>query len=199
VSVRIYVEGGPQGSAKSNCRQAFRALFEKVVPHGSFTVIASGDRGGAFKDFCLALEKHRDDYVLLLVDADEEVTSKPWEHLRSRQGDQWRAPEGSQDEQAHLMVQMMESWFLADKEMLSEYYGKGFVAGSLPRRENIELIAKKDVLTALANATRNSQKGEYHKTRHGFDLIECLSPDLLRTGSKHADRLFVVLERETRN
>jgi hypothetical protein len=199
VSVRIYVEGGYQGSTKSNCRQAFRAFFEKVVSPGSFTVIACGDRGSAFQDFCLALGKHRDDYVLLLVDSEEAVTAEPWQHLRNRQGDQWPRPACSRDDQAHLMVQAMEAWFLADKQMLSEYYGKGFLANSLPRQPNVELIAKQDVFRALEHATRNTQKGEYHKTRHGFDLLERVDPDRLRAASGHADRLFVVLERETGN
>lgn len=199
MSVRIYVEGGYQGSTKSNCRQAFRALFEKVVPVGSFKVIACGDRGSTFQDFCLALRKHTDDYVLLLVDSEEAVTVAAWQHLQNREGDRWQRPAGSDDDQAHLMVQAVEAWFLADKGMLSEYYGKGFLAGSLPRQSNVELIAKRDVFASLEHATRRTQKGEYHKTKHGFDLLERINPDRVRAASRHADRLFVTLERKIRS
>lgn len=51
MSVRIYVEGGSEGSTKSNCRKAFAAFFEKVIRAGSFKVIASGSRQKAYEDF----------------------------------------------------------------------------------------------------------------------------------------------------
>jgi uncharacterized protein DUF4276 len=197
VSVRIYVEGG-QGTTKNGCRQAFRTFFEKVVPRGSFTVIASGNRGAAFKDFCLAQRQNREDYNILLVDSEASVAVDPWQHLATRQGDKWRRPTGVSDDQAHLMVQVMEAWFLADRQVLADYYGQGFTAGSLPRRANLELISKRDVFRALRHASKNTRtKGEYHKTRHGFDLLELIDPNLVRTASAHADRLLVVLQRET--
>ena len=197
MSVRIYVEGGHQGSTKSSCRQAFRAFFQKVISPGSFTVIASGSRGAAFQDFCSALKAHQHDYVILLVDSEEAVAASPWLHLQGRQGDQWHRPPGVHNDQAHLMVQVMEAWFLADRQALAEYYGQGFLADSLPGQANVELITKQDVFRALEHATRKTQKGEYHKTRHGFDLIERINPDRIRAASHHADRLLGVLERET--
>jgi hypothetical protein len=157
--VRIYVEGGSQGSTKSDCRQAFRSFFEKVVPRGSFVVIASGDRGAAFKDFCSGLRQHQSDYVILLVDSEGPVEARPWQHLMAREGDKWRRPAGADDDQAHLMVQVMESWFLADRQVLIDYYDQGFLATSLPGQRNIELISKQDVFRALQYASRNTQKG----------------------------------------
>ncbi len=197
MSVRIYVEGGgEQGSTKSDCRQSFRSFFGKLVPVRSFRVIASGSRSDAFQDFCAALKRHPDDYIILLVDSEEAVTSAPWQHLRNRQGDRWTYPAAASDDQAHLMVQAMESWFLADRSVLTDYYGQGFLAGSLPGQPNIELISKQDVLTALQHASKKTQKGEYHKTRHGFDLLERIDPNRVRAASVHAERLLVVLERE---
>jgi len=197
VSVRIYVEGGFQGSTKSTCRQAFRAFFEKVIPRGSFAVIASGDRGSAFKDFCLALKQNQGDYIILLVDSEEAVEGGPWQHLAARQGDNWQRPSGTSEDQAHLMVQVMESWFLADQKALAAYYGQGFLAGSLPGQPNVELISKMDVFRAIQHASKNTKtKGEYHKTRHGFDLLEMIDPNLVRAASVHAVRLLTVLQRE---
>ena len=95
------------------------------------------------------------------------------------------------------MVQAMESWFLADKQALTDYYDQGFLVGSLPGQPNIELIAKQDVFRALQHASRNTQKGEYHKTRHGFDLLELIDPNRVRAASRHAERLLIVLQRET--
>jgi hypothetical protein len=196
--VIVFVEGGSQGSAKNGCRQAFRTFFEKVIPRQSFRVIASGDRGSAFKDFSLALRQNPDDYNILLVDSEEAVAASPWKHLAARQGDEWHRPAGAVDDQAHLMVQVMESWFLADRQALADYYGQGFIAGSLPGQPNVELISKRDVFKALQLASKNTKtKGEYHKTRHGFDLLEVIDPNLVRAASVHAERLLAVLQRET--
>jgi hypothetical protein len=196
VMVQIFVEGGSQGAAKSGCRQGFRTLFEKIVPKGSFRIIASGSRGDAFKDFCLALKRNPDDYNVLLVDSEELVVLQPWEHLANRVGDGWRRPAGSGDDQAQLMVQVMEAWFLADRQALAEYYGQGFLADSLPGQPNIELISKQEVFRVLRHASKNTRtKGEYHKTRHGFDLLELVDPELVRKASLHADRLFKLLQR----
>jgi hypothetical protein len=198
VSVRIYVEGGFEGSTKAACRQAFRAFFEKVIPRGSFKVIASGDRGAAFEDFCLALKQNHGEYTILLVDSEEPVAAGAWQHLASRQGDNWKQPVGATDEHAHLMVQVMEAWFLADRQALAGYYGQGFTAGSLPGQPSIELISKQDVLRALKQASKNTKtKGEYHKTKHGFDLLELIDPNRVRAASVHAEHLLTVLQRET--
>lgn len=91
----------------------------------------------------------------------------------------------------------MESWFLADRLTLANYYGPEFLANSLPRQQNIETISKARVYASLEHATKPTRKGEYHKTRHGFDLLEKIDPTLVRVSSKHAERLFLVLERET--
>jgi hypothetical protein len=195
--VLIYVEGGHQGSTKSACRQAFRLFFEKVIPPGSFQVKASGGRASAFQDFKAALKRHPNDYVMLLVDSEEAVSTGCWQHLRNRVGDEWHQPLGTVDDQAHMMVQVMEAWFLSDEATLISYYGQEFLAKSLPGQPNVELIAKQSVFDALRHASRPSQKGEYHKTRHGFDLLERIDPSKVRAASSHADRLFMVLERET--
>jgi hypothetical protein len=197
VSVRIYVEGGFQGSTKSDCRTAFRLFLEKAIAPKSFRVIASGSRNDAFADFCQALKHHPGDYIILLVDSEEPVTTDPWQHLWNRTGDNWQRPTTAGEDQAHLMVQVMESWFLADKQTLADYYGQGFLVGSLPGQLKIEFLSKQDVFNGLHHASRKTQKGEYHKTRHGFDLLALINPKRVRAASPHAERLFAVLERET--
>jgi hypothetical protein len=197
VSVRIYVEGGFQGSTKSDCRTAFRLFLEKAIPPKSFSVIASGSRKDAFDDFRDALKRHPSDFIILLVDSEEAVMTGPWQHLRDRTGDNWQRPAKANEDQAHLMVQVMESWFLSHKEVLTEYYGHGFLVGSLPGQPNIELVPKDDVFDKLQHASKKTQKGEYHKTRHGFDLLAMIDPGRVRAASPHADRFLTVLERET--
>ena len=72
------------------------------------------------------------------------------------------------------MVQCMESWFLADVSTLESFFGAGFRAASLAKRDDIENVIKQDVLSSLESASRSSRKGTYHKGRHSFDI---LAPD----------------------
>jgi hypothetical protein len=84
----------------------------------------------------------------------------------------------------------MESWFLADPETLSKYYGQGFAAGSLRPTRNVEEVPKQKVEAALNLATRHTQKGKYHKMNHGPEILERVNPALLRSRAPHCDRLF---------
>jgi hypothetical protein len=57
----------------------------------------------------------------------------------------------------------------------------------------VEQIEKNALLSALKNATRNTLKGEYHKTRHGFKILEKLDVSKVRKAAHHCDRLFTIL------
>lgn len=151
----------------------------------------------AFQNFCDALARNADELILLLVDAERPVRSGVWAHLGARP-DNWSRPRVARDEQAHLMVQSMEAWFIADKEELAEYYGQGFRLRSLPSRRDIEAIPKDDLVPALERAARDTKKGTYHKTAHGYDILGLVSPAKIREKSPHADRFFNVLEVLTR-
>lgn len=91
------------------------------------------------------------------------------------------------------MVQMMEAWFLADSEALGAYYGQRFGAKALPGRENVEQIPKADVERFLKEATKKTQKGEYHKIRHGSELLARIDPDKVRKRAPHCERLLAML------
>ncbi len=99
----------------------------------------------------------------------------PGAHLLQR--DDWK---NLPDEQVHLMVQCMESWFLADKGALAKYCGQGFRANNLPGNLKIEEVLKEDVANGLKSATRDTTKGEYHKTKHWFEILELINPEAVR-------------------
>lgn len=199
MSARVYAEGGGNGRAlKARCREAFRTFFEAAGLAGRLPrVVPGGSRRATCDDFCTALNDPRNDaFIVLLVDSEGPVAEGvgPCTHLRNRQGDGWDRPEGATDEQAHLMVQCMESWFLADPESLAGIYGNGFRPNALPRRADIERIAKQDVFAGLQNATRDcgGRRG-YRKGRDSFEALAELNPDKVTAASPHAERLFDVL------
>lgn len=196
MKVVVYVEGGGhQRKTLDDCRRGFGQLFEKVVREGqSPKVRACGGRGDTFHDFQRDVRQGKEGFLIILVDSEEPVGANvtPWNHVRTQDG--WKKPKNVREDQAHLMVQCMESWLLADRDALSEYYNQGFFVNSLPGRTNIEEIPKRDVAQALDHATRPTQKGVYHKTRHGFELLANIDPAKVRAASGYARRFFEVLE-----
>jgi hypothetical protein len=198
VSVRIYIEGGGDTSiSKETLRIAFGRLFSKVFAAGfnSPKPITCGTRRHAFERFQSDLTRRINDHCILLVDSETMVTtqSSVWEHLSAR--DNWQKPASAMPEQAHLMVQCMESWFLADKDALDKYFGADFRLDSLPQNPNVEQISKSDVLQKLDHAAKPTTKAGYHKTRDGPKILEELDPRNVRKGSMHADRFFQTLEK----
>ena len=195
VRVKIYVEGGGDGNAlRTRCREGFSRFFRRAGFDGRMpAIVACGSRNDAYQSFCMALENAgAEDFPLLLVDSEAPVNQAPWDHLRTR--DNWAKPDGAADEHAHLMVQCMEAWFLADRRQLQRFYGQGFTANSLPQNQNVEQVAKADLLNSLDNATRNTKtKGRYRKGEHSFELLGGLDPDDVCRGSVHADRLIGTL------
>jgi len=156
-------------------------------------IVACGSGTEAFADFCDALEDHPDALNLLLVDAETAVSGEPWEHLKKTEAGSM-STSAKLNDQYHLMVQTMEAWLLTDRENLANYYGSGFNAKSLPKTANVELVAKTQLSDALLAATKNTTKGPYHKTEHGFALLGSTDPAKARK-SKHCDRLFTTIEK----
>ena len=196
MNVTVYVEGGGNVRAtKKRCRQGFSALFRKAGLSGRMPrVFAAGGRADAWRDFRTALaEAGENDFIVLLVDSEAPVRDDrtPWGHLREQ--DNWDRPNGATEQHAHLMVQCMESWFLADMDALAGFFGDGFNGGALPRRPDIENVSKRDVERGLKRATRPSGKGEYHKGRHSFEVLATVDPGRVVNGSPHAKRLIDTL------
>ena len=197
MTVKVYVEGGGNTRGlRARCREGFSSFFGKAGLVGRMPqVVACGRRQGAYDKFRGALaSSNEQEFIVLLVDSEGPVKARsgPWHHLRTR--DRWDKPEDATDDNAHLMVQCMESWFLADKDRLAAFFGRGFNRNALPANQNVEEVAKADVLDGLRNATRQCQpKGEYGKARHSFEILSEVDPARVLAASPHAKRLVDTL------
>lgn len=194
MSVKIYVEGGP-GKLERECRRGFSEFLKSAGLRDKMPrIIACGGRGKAYDKFCTAQRKAQaDEFIVLLVDSEEGVEEGvgPWVFLKRR--DRWNKPDGTGDDNAHLMVRCMEAWFLADRATLAQFFGDGFNANSLPNRSDVENIPKSDLYDALKRATQRSRKGEYGKGPHSFDLLAQLDPQKVVAASPYARRLVDTL------
>ena len=202
MKIKIYVEGGGDTrDLRSSCREGFSEFFRKAGLEGKMpSILACGGRQQAYKSFCTALEDtDQTDFIVLLVDSEGPVKQDTsWEYLRMQNKNKqksWEQPVNAEDDNAHLMVQVMETWFLADKETLAGYFGQGFKEKALPPNPDIENISKPDVLNRLKSATREcTPKGEYGKGRDSFKILANIDPNKVTAASPHAKRLVNTLK-----
>ena len=173
------------------CRRALGTFVTRAgVAPGTVEIEACGSRGNAYRDFVRDANR-RGSSAILLVDAEGPVTARtPWKHLQTNSG--WSRPRGATNTQCHLMVEVMESWFLADVSALQSFYGQGLQVGALPRNPAIENVPKQDVLNGLARATRRTGKGSYKKA-HSFRILESVDPARVMSASPHAQQFIGAL------
>ena len=164
VTVKLCVEGGGDSKVlRSQCRKGFQSFFEKAGLAGKMpSVVTCGSRGNAYRDFEAARGAGQD--AILLVDAEGPVTAMgTWEHLKAQ--DNWNRPAKATADECHLMVQVMESWFLADPEALQSFYGQGFRPQSLRANPNTEEVFKQDVF--IVSTLQLAQRRRVATTRGG--------------------------------
>jgi len=198
--VTIYMEGGGDTyGLRRECRTGLAALLSKVITGKSKPkVIACGSRNKAFDRFRTASASPRSgDYILLLIDSEKEISGDEgaWSFLKT--SDKWDRPPSSEEDQAQLMIQSMETWIIADPSLLSSYFGQGFKPKKLPSH-NLESIPKADLYKRLKAATSPSKKGEYNKGAHSFDLLARIDPKKLQSACPSAKRFFDVLDKKCR-
>lgn len=182
VGVRVYFEGDV------NLRRGFRAFLASPIMAArsrglQFKLIATG--GNSLRDFAVGVKTNPEFCNILLVDAEAPVGGQVADNLARL------AHRGVVVGEAHvhLMVEVMESWFLADRPALQQYYGTARL-DSLPGGERVEDIPKGDVLAGLKQAARTTTKGEYHKTRHAPDLLSMIDASRVTMAAPHARRLL---------
>lgn len=110
-----------------------------------------------------------------------------WDHLR--QSDGFRRPAGTTDDQAHLMVQVMETWLIADVTAMRAVFGPRFNDRGLSALPNLEAISKERIFAALNQATRRCDL-RYSKGIVSFRLLERVDPTIVRSRCRHASALL---------
>ncbi|HXU35689.1 MAG TPA: DUF4276 family protein [Blastocatellia bacterium] len=197
--IRVYVEGGGDGrESKALVRRGFGKFFQNIVAQARekrirWHIVACGSRNSAFSDFQVGQRTHPDAFNILLVDAEERVTTSARQHLQER--DAWKLKDFD-DEQCHLMVHVVEAWLIGDIDALQAFYGQHFNAGAIPRTEDVEQIEKPTLYASLKAATKRTTKGEYHKIQHGPEILGLLDVDKVRGRAQHCERLFATLEQK---
>ena len=196
--ISVYVEGGGEtAETKAEIRNGMNTFLSSLresarLKRWHWKVVPCGGRVQARDAFlnARAMEPHL--HAILLVDSETVVVGLPRQHLTTRDG--WPLT-GIPETRVHLMAQVMETWLLSDSDRLQSFYRQGFNVGALPRHQDLERVSKAQISQALEDATRNTQKGRYHKIRHGGPLLGLVQADIVRARCAHCERLFLEIGR----
>ena len=87
------------------------------------------------------------------------------------------------------MVQVMETWLVADRNALAEYFGALFRENAFRQWPDLEDVSKRDVLDALTRATAGCPR-RYAKGNVSFELLERIDPARVEAACPHAQALL---------
>ena len=87
------------------------------------------------------------------------------------------------------MVVTMETWILADRELLQEHFGRELVESHFKKLPVLENLSKETVLNALRAATVRCSS-PYEKGKVSFDLLANLHPGRVEFACPHAKELL---------
>ena len=191
--IKPYIEGGGGSVLQDTLfREGWQAFFQKAGLAGRMPkTFRGGGRNATFDAYQTAVRTKRpDELPLLLVDSEDLVTSgnNEWQHLQSR--DNWNRPAGVGDSDAFLMVCCMETWFLADREVLKKFFHDCWRDNAVPEWPNLEAISKEMVFEKLALATAGCGKRAYAKGKRSFEILKVIDPAIVEAKCPGAKRLL---------
>jgi hypothetical protein len=176
--IRIYFEGDKSLKAGFD---AFFGEIKKRAKAAQWKVSTVATGGTPERDFGIAMRKHPAAWNILLRDSEGPLDpNRPL----------------SKTDSIFWMLEMMESWFHADKDAVALYYKSGFGKNAMKSNPKVEEISKQDLIEGLKAATKETAKGKYHKTKHAPALLELIHPALVRKAAPNCESLFhVVLDK----
>lgn len=192
MTVALYIEGGGDNRRLgAQFREGWTSFFAAAGLGGRMPrVVRGGSRQQTFHRFATDVARPRPGVVpLLLVDSEAPVTCdhSVWQHLREHDG--WQRPTEAGGDDAFLMVQVMETWFLADRDALRRYFGRQFLENVLENWTDLEHVPKVTVLQALRRATSRC-RSPYSKGKVLFELLAQVNPARVEAACPHAEKLL---------
>ena len=214
MTYRLYIEGGGRADPEPGemnraamvddnaeaFRRGWQIFFNKAGVDGQMLEVAVG--GGQQEAFALfdnqlnryAGHEKTEPKPVLLVDSEEPVADghNVWDHLESRHQHRFQRPANADEHSAYMMVQAMETWFIADMPALQRFYGDSLDANCFENLPPLETMPKEDALITLQKATLMCSR-HYKKGRRSYRLLAEIEPQLVAAACPHADQLLTYL------
>ena len=170
--VTVFIEGS-SNDKNGNLRQGFGTLFEQKLKGRMPKIILGDDKHSTIRKFKgdkLSEKK----LILIDLDADEETRDTQLKELELDKA------------QTFFMIQELEAWFISQSEVLDSYYD--FDIKSKVSKKDPKTISNPSDL--LAQLTKKTKKGEYHKVKHATDLLKKLNLATLEKSFEDVKKLI---------
>jgi len=169
-------------------RKGIKEFFGKMTPP-EVVIEPIACKNKPVARFLESMAEYPDDDCLLLMDGHKVAGTDRYRNenliaLLQEKTNDGRIKEASPSH-LHFMVIEMEAWFLADREAMVTFYGDTLRESSLPKSNSVESLSRDKIWQAIRESTVNSVKGEYHKTRHGGELLGLLDPERVAARAWH--------------
>lgn len=159
--VTIVFEGDPHCANNGSLTKGLRHLFEKDFA-GRMPKITVGTNT---TEVIRKVVKGHADAAVVDLDAPDSDRDNRLREFKEHVGN-------TGNKRIYFMVQQMEAWFFSQPEILDEYYRLSIRQKYMNR--DAKLIS--DPARELRQLTAGTQKGRYHKIKHGIDLLLKLDP-----------------------
>ncbi len=193
MKIVVFVEGTAGDPAA--LRKAFRQFFERLgIADSRLQIVAAGDGPAAHKAFAKVVSRPADGQVAFLLIDSEQAKERdiPNWHFLARMR-KLEKPKAASDDSLGLMVQCMETWFLADREKAIKYFQLASDGNPLPKHAEPELVPKLQVLESFDKAARQCRGRRYQKGEDALALLGLVDPAIVAKRCPHADRFFTTL------
>ncbi len=189
MKIVVFVEGtaGDRGAL----RRTFQEFFTRAgIPDGTIEIRPTGDgprTHKAFERYCNGSNSAQS--AFLLIDSEREKAQNTANWRFAQENSNLQKPTSASEESLGLMVQCMETWFLADRDSAIAYFRLPGDGRPLPRHANPESVPKLEVLSAFDSASRRVRNRRYQKGDDALALLAMAQPTKIAAKCPHA-RIF---------
>jgi hypothetical protein len=177
----LFIEG-TSDTSNGDLRRGFHKLFEQKLK-GKMPRIVMGDGKNQAINKFLKNRRSKKSYLLVDLDSDESNRNK---HLVENDL-------AKKKDLVFFMIQEMEAWFISQADILDKYY-KEKISSRLSGQPAKDIP---NPASFLENLTAKTNKGKYHKVKHGAELLEMLNAYDLEKEFEDFSNLIKTIEKDS--
>ncbi len=179
-AVFLIIEGESK-TDNGNLREGFSKLLEQVLGNQNKPRIIMGNGKGQAIDLFLNTLTYQSEKSCLLIDLDG-IENQKEDDLKKNDLEKRKST-------VFYMIQEMESWFFSQPEIIDQYYGCT-VATKYKNKDPKSINSPDQELMEIARKAGHKTRREYHKVRHGLELLLLLDAKKLENDFEDFKKLI---------